>query len=233
MNKQILWFGCAILFTNYSYGEIEFLRTGTFYRSDASQANDGDEWYFLSKKGNISKIKIKVSSKGESHVEGDDYVTIGINDIKMQEDGFLIKGLPLKTGPSKYFKEVGQLKITETSKIFLDGAAPEHKSDYVALVVTGTVRMKTRYLSSAAWLDKYELSYTDGKNSHTFVEIEGVHWLYSITWLGDLNNDGYPDFAAFRVTHDSGSTETKLFLTDKSNGDLKIKEVAVFNTSGC
>jgi hypothetical protein len=181
---------CLFFATSIAEADIQVLKSGSLYHDDAGAFGDldGTEWYSItSSPTKIKKIKLKATAESSDSDSGDssDSISHSLNISGEEKAMFFVRGLTLKEGIIKDSQNNPAIADTESP---LSGGAC-------------SIYYKSKKTSSQSYPDNGKAETRElfvkckGKSySISKYVLEATDVRPSISWAGDLNGDGLPEF---------------------------------------
>lgn len=225
--------------------KIKLLETGEFHGDDV-KAKSGEIWLglFKEQKGySLRPTKIKIRRVHDEIVDEDETKKTGKS-----------VGVGGKLKPIFLLKNANKLREANITTLFqgltIDVISKAEESELVSNETLTTLD-KDFVQKYKIGGKEYELKVIQAKNKdnekilelvlegdkkkqvlHTIKNFEESDYLGSLSWVGDLDRDGQPDFYFSLYIHDNVEYRN-LFLSSEAEADKLVKKVAVFSTSGC
>ncbi len=213
------------------------IETGDGFHGDEIEAKSGETWLGLFKKGNdffLKNTKLKVRRVHDSIVDGERKINTGKSVFSREKSQavYLLKN-------AKKLKEV---KIK--TLFYFDDDDREDYDDFFQFNIGVRKKFSIGENNFSIQVKKginkkgekiIALILSDGKINQTLHSLKYFgedDYMGSLVWVGDLDNDGKPDFYLDLYFHDNVEYKN-LFLSSEAEKGKLVKKVAVFSITGC
>lgn len=225
--------------------KIKLLETAERFHGDDVEAKNGEKWLGLFKENDEyyfrpTKLKIRLV-----HDEVLDYP----NENKKTGKSVFVKG---KNQPIFLLKNADKMPVGKIQTVFQGLSWDEAMSEEAELPAEDMLTSLKRNFEKKFELNgkEYELKIIDARNKENdrlwalILESEGVRQvlhtikenenndLGQLYWIGDLDQDGKPDFYFYLFEHYNVAYRV-IFLSSKAEKGKLVRKAADFFTSGC
>ncbi len=225
-NTVLVSFALFVFLIPVSAQNIQVLETGAFHGEEVS-AKSGEVWLGLYENRDGYMLMPSILSVEE--------VYDGIIDAPGEKSGKEIRvpgmGDPLFLIRGKGFEQARPVQTVKFTNNEIDGSFDQSfvllKKEY-RLRIVSTEKHPEGFVGN-----KSKLVLSDGKIEQELYFAEECSFCkWRVSWAGDLDSDGKPDFLLFVSEHYNVSNQ-KLFLSSMAENGKLVKEVAEFTTTGC
>lgn len=213
-----------------AFAKIEILTLGSFHGNEV-QAQNEEEWFGVYRTSNstyVKKIKLKIKTVHDPVMDANEDQKTGVEvSVEGESPLFLVKGLKLAEG-----QKIDSFTLPRSELQPQESLSIDFKKFKGKLIAEGKIVHTTESSSESTVVD-YKWYLEDGLDKHFLASAKSFDDKnFSILWIGDLNNDGYPDIFADTGHHYNIQVQT-LFLSTVKDGKFKINRVATFEITGC